>query len=982
MNNTKQNIDNFIEKLEQTILTINGKSPYISILIGDFNAKSSSWWGDYDDYQGISLNHLTTSHGFQQLINEPTHLRPNTNPSCIDLIFISEPNLAHNFGVRPSLASQCHHQIIYLSINFEIFFPPPYKRKIWNYNECEYAKIQNALSSVNWNNMFVNKTSNEQVSFLNTCILNAFENFCPSKIITCNDKDAPWMTDNIKHHLKDKTKLYRKYIKNGLKDDDKIRLDEKLNYCRMLIDRAKQSYLSNLGNKLNNPLTGPKKYWKILNVFLNKRKIPLIPPLLHGNNLVIDIIKKATIFNDFFAATCTPIHNLSSLPVFEYKTDQKISEIIISDEEIINIINSLDSSKANGWDDISISMIKICGLSIIKPLKIIFETSLRTGNYPSLWKRSNICPIHKKGEKNLVGNYRPISLLPQFSKIYERILFNSLYSYLTTNKLLTSCQSGFLKGDSCVSQLLSITHEIYANFDKNPPLDTRGVFLDMSKAFDKVWHEGLLFKLKSYGIDGHLFNLLQDYLSNRKQRVNLNGQNSLWADIKSGVPQGSVLGPLLFLIYINDLPDNLKSNVKLFADDTSLFTLIYDAESSTDILNRDLQTLSAWSYQWKILFNPDPTKQAIEVIFSNKKETNHIPFLNFNNSIVTRRLSHKHLGLTLDSRLNFDDHINEKIAIANKGIGIIRKLYRYLPRSSLLNIYRSYVRPNLDYCDIIYHRPINDSLINEYRVGQNISNINVLFNTKLESVQYNAALAITGCIRGTSQEKLYNELGITSLHDRRSSRRLITFYKIINGLLPNYLKAYVPSNRPQVYRLRHQRTFPLVARTNKYDRSFFPHSMKAWESLDVNIKASTTFQIFKSRQSKFFSTTPSQIFNIHDPQGLKLLTRLRLGPSHLRQHKFDWNFGDTLNPFCVCDNRTSETVEHFLLFCPLYTVQRLLLFESMRNLTSIFPLSVKNIILVFLYGDNKCNSVTNNQLIKFVINYIKSTQRFDGPLFV
>ena len=151
---------------------------------------------------------------------------------------------------------------------------------------------------------------------------------------------------------------------------------------------------------------------------------------------------------------------------------------------------------------------------------------------------------------------------------------------------------------------------------------------------------------------------MQDYLSNRKQRVNLNGQNSLWADIKSGVPQGSVLGPLLFLIYINDLPDNLKSNVKLFADDTSLFTLIYDAESSTDILNRDLQTLSTWSYQWKILFNPDPTKQAIEVIFSNKKETNHIPFLNFNNSIVTRRLSRKHLGVTLDSRLNFDDHIN------------------------------------------------------------------------------------------------------------------------------------------------------------------------------------------------------------------------------------------------------------------------------------------------------------------------------------
>ena len=259
-------------------------------------------------------------------------------------------------------------------------------------------------------------------------------------------------------------------------------------------------------------------------------------------------------------------------------------------------------------------MIKTCGDTITLPLNL----------FPDDCKKSNVVPIHKKESKNLIKNYRPINLLPIFSKVFERLVFNTLFNFFLQNKLFTPCQSGFIPGDSCVSQLLSITHEIYKSFDCHPPTDMRGTFLDISKAFDKVWHEGLIFKLKTYGVEGNLLKLLENYLTDRQQRVVLNGRTSSWQNVYAGVPQGSVLGPLLFLIYINDLPDELTSMCKIFADDTSLFSKVIDKNNSNSQLNSDLAKISKWAFQWKMSFNPDPNKQAMEVRFSNKRDKENL----------------------------------------------------------------------------------------------------------------------------------------------------------------------------------------------------------------------------------------------------------------------------------------------------------------------------------------------------------------------
>ena len=277
-------------------------------------------------------------------------------------------------------------------------------------------------------------------------------------------------------------------------------------------------------------------------------------------------------------------------------------------------------------------MIKICSESVTIPLKIIFEESLQKGIFPEIWKKANVVPIHKKEDKI----YCLISLLPIFGKVFERVIYNSLFSHFLSNKLFTPSQSGFLPGDSSIVQLLSITHEIQTAFDNNPTVDVRGTFLDISKAFDKVWHEGLVFKLKSYGVEGELLSLLKNYLQNREQSVVLNGQTSGWGKINSGVPQGSVLGPLLFLIYINDLPDGIISMCKILADDTSIFSKVLDINKSVTELNTDLEEISQWAYQWKMQFNPDPNKQANEIIFSRKLIPNNLshPLVKLNNNNI------------------------------------------------------------------------------------------------------------------------------------------------------------------------------------------------------------------------------------------------------------------------------------------------------------------------------------------------------------
>ena len=347
------------------------------------------------------------------------------------------------------------------------------------------------------------------------------------------------------------------------------------------IEESKEKYYTKLSSRLAYPLTSPKTYWSILKTFLNSKKIPCIPHLFHENKFITDFKEKAELFKHFFVNQCSLLSNNSVLPTN-----------LPSSSDIAKIISRLDPNKAHGHDMLSIRMIKLCRNSICKPFSIILKDCLNEDKFPHEWKKVNLVPVLKKGNKQSLENYRPISLLPICSKIFERLIYNEMFTFFTENNLISPNQSGFRPGDSCVNQLLAITHEIYKSFDEG--FEVRGVFLDISEAFDKVWHEGLLLKLNQNGISGNLLKLLRDFLSYRKRRVVLNGQHSSWDNVNLGVQQGSVLGLLLFLIYINDLSNNLSSNCKHFADDTSLFSVVNNIHTSATTLSQDLKAITNW----------------------------------------------------------------------------------------------------------------------------------------------------------------------------------------------------------------------------------------------------------------------------------------------------------------------------------------------------------------------------------------------------
>ena len=382
---------------------------------------------------------------------------------------------------------------------------------------------------------------------------------------------------------------------------------------------------------------------------------------------------------------------------------------------------------------------------LASPLCDPFNFSLLSEKVPDIWKIANVTPIHKKNDPN-VSNYRPISLLSTIGKVIKKLVHKHVFNFFRDNDILTALKSGFVEGDSTVNKLVDIYNTFCKAFDHGK--EVRAIFFDITKAFDRVWHQSLLYKLQTVGITGSLLLWFTDYLHNRKQRVVLPGGISDWTTISAGVPQGSIIGPLLFFIYINDIVEDINSFIRLLLT-ISHFTLIVENPLvSAEILNSDIAKVHARTQKCLVTFNPLKTE---EMIFSRKLNKSQHPPIHMNQEPIAQVSFHKHLGLTFSEGLSWHEHFEYIKPRAWGRIYIMRKLKFQLDRRSLQIIYFSFIRPLLEYADVVWDNCF------QYKANA------------LEKIQNEAARIVTGALKLVSINKLLKETGWEPLSTRRKN---------------------------------------------------------------------------------------------------------------------------------------------------------------------------------------------------------------------
>ena len=549
----------------------------------------------------------------------------------------------------------------------------------------------------------------------------------------------------------------------------------------------------------------------------------------------------------------------------------------------------------------------------------------------------------KKDSTANPGNYRPISLLNYNGKLMERCIHKYNTKYFIENNVISPYQSGFVSGDSTINQLLYISNEFYKALDGGKEI--RVVFCDISKAFDRVWHKGLIHKLKFSGLSGPLIDWLSNYLDKRQQRVCLNNCTSTWQNINAGVPQGSILGPLLFLIFINDIVKDIRGTIRLFADDTILFDIADDPLLTGITLNIDLSRIFAWARQWLVEFQP--IKQEAFTVTKKRYKPYHPP-LYMGNTQIKEVDSHKHLGIEFTNDMSWKNHINSIASKAYKRLGILRKHKFNLDRCSLDKMYKVFIRPLLEYGNIIW---------------DNCSQEN---KKSLENIQLDALRISTGATKLCSVQKLYNETGFQTLESRRKKQKICQLYKITKNQTPEYLKRLLPPRVQEQsrYHLRNPNNFMVpVTRTTFFFNSFLPSALREWNSLNAATRNSTTLATFKRKLNSTNIVSP-HFYTIQTSRtGQILHTRIRLECSSLNQHLYKKNLIDS--PNCSCGQ--VESTAHFLLSCPRYNQIRQRYFGN-----AIFPVLVN----VLLYGVTDQNSTYNNTIFKQVQLFILASKRF------
>ena len=904
------------------------------MLLGDLNA-------DFATVNGNHLKDLCASQNLVYHVDEPTRITENTQ-TCLDQIITNMPNFVRSVAVLPPVSTN-DHCTVGCELNFKLPFDKAYSRHIWKYKDGDYENFREALRNAAWDDCFIDADVDACCDRWSTTFLNIARTYIPNKTVLVRPRDTPWFTNQLRNFRRKVHRLY-KLAKQNPTANNWQRYKTNRGEYQDALDSAESLYRDKLAESLTQS-RNTKSWWKTMKSMLGKGCDDSYPPMYDSENstYVSDNRGKAQLINNFFLSHSKVDSSNVDLPPFEPITDLTLSDIEASHNDVYDLIKSLDVNKSSGHDGISARMLKEAGDSIVPSLTRLINLSLEHCIYPTTWKWANVIPLFKKGDKDNPNNYRPISVLPTVSKIAERIVFKHVYNYLHTNKLLSVNQSGFRPDDSTVNQLAYMYHMFCESLDKKK--DIRIVYCDVSKAFDKVWHEGIVYKLRKIGITGKLLQWFENYLLERKQRVVINGQSSDYGVIEAGVPQGSVLGPLLFLIYINDLDEIVDCNIKMFADDTCLYISVDNPLEAAQSLNDNMNNVNNWAKQWIVNFNVNKTKA---MTISNRRN-DHQDIL-FDNTALENVDAHKHLGLILTSNLSWSAHIDSIVNNASKMVDVSRRIKYNIDRFSLETVYFSFVRPKLEYASQIW-----DDCNNKDK-------------DKLENVQLNMARVVTGAKKGTSHELLYRELNWPLLSERRKIVKCQFMHKVVNKNVPEYLYELLPETvgKNVNYGLRNKnnlRQFP--CRTEKFKKSLLPDCINMWNDIDDELRSIVDYDEFKSKLPPCNGRS-CELYNYGQRKFNVIHSQLRMKCSNLKAHLTSLHVID--DPTCICNNGIEDSF-HFFLSCPLYNNDRRTLVDRISVITNAT-------IDIILYGDSEKSLEENQEIFCAVHQYIESSNRF------
>ena len=787
------------------------------ILGGDFNAGGINWdlcTVDHDTSNRTlkeKLLSILSEAGLKQMQREPTR-----GQNLLDLFCCNKPSLVKSITSIPGISD---HNIVLADCKLKPSIITKPQRKIYQWSKADWHSLreQTVVFAEDFLASATTRSVNENYIKFRTYLEEVMENKIPSKLSSKRFK-LPWFNRELKRLCRKKARKYKKAKRSG-REDHWEQYKEFQKVVQAKLTEGRWDYINRflqIGLETGNK----KPFWKYLRV--QKQEDFGISALKSNGKMFTDRKSISEILNTQFKSVFTK-KTSSKIPELPGVTFPSIKDLKITEFGVFKLLDKIDVSKASGPDCIPGRILQKLARELAPVLHFIFEQSLNTGDLPAEWTLANVAPIFKKGSKLQAVNYRPVSLTCISCKLFEHIVCKHILGHLEDHEILTDLQHGFRSGRSCETQLITTFHDIASAYNKKGSQIDIAV-LDFSKAFDTVPHDGLLSKLKHYGIDDKIWLWISNFLKQRKQRVVVDGIQSDMVTVDSGVPQGTVLGPILFLLHINDLPSVISSKVRLFADDCLVYREIKNRQDQI-ALQKDLNLLENWGSKWGMRFNA----AKCNIMRMSRKQTPISTQYELSGQVLEEVKDAKYLGVTVSDDLEWTKHINAITTKANSKLSFLRRNLKGCPEKLRETAYFALVRSFLEYSATVWHPH------QKYNFD------------KLEMVQRRAARFVKGRYgMYESVTQMLEELTWVPLSKRRENGCLILFYKIINNL------AMVPHSCLEKADGRTRKNHNLKFRhigynVDPYGQSFFPKCISAWNGLAQEVAEANTLDLFKSK---------------------------------------------------------------------------------------------------------------------------------------